>query len=793
MLSMVRNPFRFVLIVICSGIFALLDAQSVRSQSLPGVTLAPGAEATQSETPRGLDILLEEARKDGSTVIVVRPGDNMDAVVDMMATETRAQRILRARARVWEILTSVPTLWPNTKKMLQLVSPEGGYLWMVRALGTAILGFLVGWFLITRIQKWGRVYFAFMWNPNPVTTADKARYLLFRVLLAIVYAGIYFVAAMSVTVVLDPVLPGSRRLIFEVVLAYALFRIMRRAVSWNLFAYDAPTHRLVNLKDDEAILIDRDFNIAVAVALIVTATGRFLSALGEEQNFAGLTVDNVRFVQICTAAVVIVLFLTLIFKHWSRLKYILAPKDPAAWMFSFRKTIVRALPFLLVAYSVSAFIMFVYRLALDQPAPDIVLLAPFAILFAAMIVYGIVLLVIQALYDRRIRRFEELAAAERAAREVEPAAPAEADSVQDSSTSAGPEFEYRPLFRPFFENAALVIIATVALKQLGLVWGLGADEAGGPWDAALNILLAATLCWLAYNAISIYIDKKLAEEGGAPKSVDDEMGEGGGAGSSRLATLLPIARYAMVIVLFSIAGMVILSTLGFDIGPIFAGAGVVGIAVGFGAQTLIRDIFSGAFFLLDDAFRKDEYVEIDGIMGTVEKISIRSFQLRHHLGALDTIPFGEIRHLKNYSRDWVLMKLPLRVTYDTDVDRVRRLIKKLGKSLLEHPQVGKNFLQPLKSQGVYKMEDSAMIIRVKFMTKPGDQFITRKIVYESIQELFAAEGIKFAHKEVTVRLADGARASDLSEEQKKAATSAARSVIDDELAAAQANKAADDR
>ena len=90
------------------------------------------------------------------------------------------------------------------------------------------------------------------------------------------------------------------------------------------------------------------------------------------------------------------------------------------------------------------------------------------------------------------------------------------------------------------------------------------------------------------------------------------------------------------------------------------------------------------------------------------------------------MPFGEIQVITNYSRDWVIMKLPLRVTYDTDVEKVRKLIKKLGVELLDDPVIGENFIQPLKSQGVIQMEDSAMIIRVKFMTKPGDQWLVRK-------------------------------------------------------------------
>ena len=135
--------------------------------------------------------------------------------------------------------------------------------------------------------------------------------------------------------------------------------------------------------------------------------------------------------------------------------------------------------------------------------------------------------------------------------------------------------------------------------------------------------------------------------------------------------------------------------------------------------------------------------------------------------------------MTNYSRDWVIMKLPLRVTYDTDVEKVRKLIKNLGVELLSDPVIGDNFIQPLKSQGVIEMQDSAMIIRVKFMTKPGDQWLVRKKVYQDIRELFAREGIHFAHREVTVRLADG-KAEDLSEAQKEAVAGAVQGAIDED-------------
>ena len=305
----------------------------------------------------------------------------------------------------------------------------------------------------------------------------------------------------------------------------------------------------------------------------------------------------------------------------------------------------------------------------------------------------------------------------------------------------------------------------------------------------LDIMVIIFIGYIVYHAFRIWIDNKILEEQG--DVTEGELGdEGGGASASRVATLLPLFRNFILIVVMVTIGLIILLELGVNVGPLFAGAGVVGVAVGFGSQALVRDIFSGGFFLFDDAFRKGEYLDIGGVKGTVEKISVRSFQLRHHLGALHTIPFGEIQVMTNYSRDWVIMKLPLRVTYDTDVEKVRKLIKKLGVELLDDPVIGDNFIQPLKSQGVIEMQDSAMIIRVKFMTKPGDQWLVRKKVYEEIRALFEREGIKFAHKEVTVRLADG-KVEELSEEDRKAVTAAAQAQIEEELL--DGDEAGDDR
>ena len=203
------------------------------------------------------------------------------------------------------------------------------------------------------------------------------------------------------------------------------------------------------------------------------------------------------------------------------------------------------------------------------------------------------------------------------------------------------------------------------------------------------------------------------------------------------------------------AAMTVLAALGVNIGPLLAGAGVVGLAVGFGAQTLVRDIISGAFYLMDDAFRLGEYIDVGDAKGTVEKIGIRSMQLRHHRGPINIVPYGAIRRMTNQSRDWVVEKLEFRLTYDTDITKVKKIIKRIGQELSDHPEMGPHILQPLKSQGVLAMEDSAMLVKAKFTARPGEQFVILREAYQRIKQAFDEAGIHFAHRQVTVFVPPG--------------------------------------
>jgi small-conductance mechanosensitive channel len=272
---------------------------------------------------------------------------------------------------------------------------------------------------------------------------------------------------------------------------------------------------------------------------------------------------------------------------------------------------------------------------------------------------------------------------------------------------------------------------------------------GGRFASALfDISLTILLAWALWGVIRISIERKLVSEKG-PEGESEEA-EAGGLGGTRVETILPLIRVFIKITLIVMTVMVCLSALGVNIGPLIAGAGVVGIAIGFGAQTLVRDIVSGFFYLLDDAFRIGEYVVIDQIRGTVEKISVRSFQLRHHNGPVHTIPYGEIRTLTNWSRDWAIMKFELRIPFETDIDMVRRIIKQIGIDMMDDPVFGPLMLMPLKSQGVNRMDDSALIIRCKFTAIPGQQYLIRREAFTRIQRVFEEKGIQFAPRRVLV-------------------------------------------
>ena len=342
------------------------------------------------------------------------------------------------------------------------------------------------------------------------------------------------------------------------------------------------------------------------------------------------------------------------------------------------------------------------------------------------------------------------------------------------------EAAYKSTKRSFI-RIGRVIVATIVILLIANAWQIDLISLRGKASAGADFfqfLITLAIGYLFYEGVGLWVNRRLAREHTTQEVTEDmAAGEGGGAGGSRLATVLPLVRVTAQVGIAVIFFLLALGNLGVDITPLLAGAGILGLAIGFGAQKLVADIVGGIFFLIDDAFRVGEYVDVGGTMGTVEKISVRSMQLRHHRGAVHTIPYGEIQKLTNFSRDWVIMKLMFTVPFDTDPNKIKKIFKKIGAEMMEDPVHGPGFLEPFKSQGVFNFDDVGMVVRGKFMAKPGGQFTIRKEIYNRVKKEFDAAGIAFARREVRVAIPGMENAEDMSDFEKSAVAGAAAGAV----------------
>ena len=346
-------------------------------------------------------------------------------------------------------------------------------------------------------------------------------------------------------------------------------------------------------------------------------------------------------------------------------------------------------------------------------------------------------------------------------------ASSESQSNAGEAAAAGGGSNYLVIVR---RVVRLVVFVAVALWFMD-VWGFHVPIGEAAVEAVFNILVTLLLAHILWELISAAISRKLAQGGFVEKAEkDDDDDEWGGTGAQdRSHTLLPMLRKFLGVVIVVMTTLIVLSSLGVDIGPLLAGAGVIGLAIGFGAQKLVRDILSGIFFLMDDAFRVGEYLDAGGVSGTVEEITLRTIKLRHHRGMLQIVPLGDLKSVTNFMRGGMVVKFDLKLPYDTDIEKVRKIIKKVGKKMLLDEELGPDFIKPLKSQGVREVGDSVMTFRAKFTARPGTHFVIRREAYKHLTAALEKAGIHYAHRKVIVDLAP-----ELAEKMDVGVTSTAR-------------------
>lgn len=268
------------------------------------------------------------------------------------------------------------------------------------------------------------------------------------------------------------------------------------------------------------------------------------------------------------------------------------------------------------------------------------------------------------------------------------------------------------------KSLRLVILILVALAVLQ-AWG--ADTFG--WLASApgrvllgtlltigGILLIAYIVWEASNAyIERYLNAK-AEDGATQLY------------SARTRTLMAVIRKALMIVLVVVTALMVLSELGVNIGPLLAGAGVLGLAIGFGSQKLVQDIITGVFILLEDQISEGDVVSVGGKAGLVEAVSIRTLRLRDLKGTVHTIPYSAIDSVSNLTKEFSFYLFEVGIAYREDVDEVMAVLKEIGADLQQDAEYGAQILEPLEVLGVDAFADSAVVIKARIKTRPVKQW-----------------------------------------------------------------------
>jgi len=216
----------------------------------------------------------------------------------------------------------------------------------------------------------------------------------------------------------------------------------------------------------------------------------------------------------------------------------------------------------------------------------------------------------------------------------------------------------------------------------------------------------------------------------------------------RADTLLGIVSSILRIVIWTIVIMLALRLLGLDLAPIIAGAGIAGVALGFGAQELVRDFISGFFILLENQIRVGDVAVINGTGGLVEHVSLRTVVLRDLTGTVHTFQNGKINSIANMTKEWSAMVFDIGVAYKEDVDNVIDVMKKTADSLSSDPDFKQIILEPIEIFGLDAFDDSAIIIKARIRTKPAQQWVVGREYRKRLKQAFDSKGIEipFPHR-----------------------------------------------
>lgn len=294
-----------------------------------------------------------------------------------------------------------------------------------------------------------------------------------------------------------------------------------------------------------------------------------------------------------------------------------------------------------------------------------------------------------------------------------------------------------------------VVLAFPALDLAGFRPGVGLNsEDLGQWATRTGVRIVALLllAFVVVRVITIVISR-----------AELEMSAGSGLAAlerrKRAQTIASLARRVLTGLIWTTAILIVLRELHVDITPVLAGAGILGLAVGFGAQTLVRDVISGFFLIIEDQVRVGDVAVVNGTGGLVEQINLRTIVLRDLEGVVHTFPNGEIKTLANRTKDFAFYVIDLGFEYGEDVDRVIAVVHEAGAALLADARFAPSMLEPVEVLGVDDFRDSAVILKVRVKTIPLKQWEVGRELRRRIKQLMDRDGIRIPFPQLQVHLA----------------------------------------
>ena len=293
---------------------------------------------------------------------------------------------------------------------------------------------------------------------------------------------------------------------------------------------------------------------------------------------------------------------------------------------------------------------------------------------------------------------------------------------------------YKERFLSLLHAVLRIVMAIAFIEILGRIWGVSLFEFAqrnsvgrAISDSLSSIGLILLVTWLFWVVLDTAIQEALKPPVNKRSSRQP---------STRVKTILPLLRNAVKIILVVICAITTMANLGINVAPLLAGAGVVGLAIGFGSQQLVQDVITGLFIIIEDTLSIGDWVVLDsGHAGTVEGLTIRTLRLRDGKGFVHSVPFGQIKAVTNQSRQFAYAFFSVQFTYDTDVDKAVELIREAGQSIRDDVFLKYNLQGPLEVFGVDKMDLNGVVLTAQFRTVSGGQYAVSRAFNQRLKKL----------------------------------------------------------